>query len=236
MTPHEGILANANGQLGRDELFRVFLDHTDWRMPWPARSTKPAVIVAGGPASVWAFSSDEAYEAAVKAHTSKAIGPVAILGPIIDVIAELDATVTRLQIDPASSLSSTVQTDALVALRAIARGVRVERALAARKFGPVRAFNGYTVLYFGTLGQGHNVITQESGKGQMVIAFTAPDALAAFIATGSAENREAVNRIVVDGKTLFGEVSGMAKGVLVNPAGPRTFGVELAMCREIAGL
>jgi hypothetical protein len=67
----------------------------------------------------------------------------------------------------------------------------------------------------------------------MVAAFTAVDAVNAFLAIGSEENRAAVKFIVIDGESLFGSAPDIAQGVLVNPAGPRTFGFTLEACRDI---
>jgi len=67
----------------------------------------------------------------------------------------------------------------------------------------------------------------------MLAAFTAADAIDAFLAAGSEANRAAVKFAIVDGEQLFGIVQEVAQGVLMNPMGPRTFGFELAICRDI---
>lgn len=236
MSPRDAVLAHVNRQLGKFELYRALLAHRDWRVPRPADATLPTVIVADASqvGSIWAFSDEAAYQAACTAVHAAAIGPIARLTHLDEVLVQDDPRVTRLTIDPSSPIAFHVQTDELAVLRRLARAVRVERALAEEDHRAARAYDRYAVPYFGVLGQGHNLITLPSQRGKMLAAFTAADAIDAFLAAGSDENRAQVKFAVIDGEQLFGTVEELAQGVLINPMGPRTFGVELPACREIA--
>ncbi|HEY1959424.1 MAG TPA: hypothetical protein VGH28_27625 [Polyangiaceae bacterium] len=236
MSPQEAILAFANRQLAHHQLFRALLAHGDWRVPTPPRASRPTIIVndAAMTPSIWAFSTEDAYRASCAQTGAEAIGPIARLTQLDDALVEDDPRVVRLTIDPASPIAFHIQTDELASFRKLAHGVRVERAMAARDYPAVRAFERYAVPYFGVLGQGHNLITLPSERGKMLAAFTAADAIDAFLAAGSEENRASVRFAIVDGDQLFGIVQDVAQGVLMNPMGPRTFGFELGTCREIA--
>jgi hypothetical protein len=236
MTPTEAILAHMNRKLGEYELHRALLAHGDWRVPRPDKATLPTILIndAAMTPSIWALSSDAAYQAACKEFHAAAVGPVVHLAHLDDVLVEEDPRVVRLTIDPSSPIAFHIQTDALAEFRRMASAVRVERAMTERNYAAVRAYGRYAVPYFGVLGQGHNIITIPSDRGKMVAAFTAPDAVDAFLAAGSDANRAAVKFLLIDGDQLFGVVQQLAQGVLMNPMGPRTFGFELSACRDIA--
>ena len=185
-------------------------------------------------AAIWAFSSEQAYQTASNELTSMAIGPVQRIDRLDEVLTHDDPRVVQLVIDPSSPLTFRIQTDELASLRRMAGAVSVERAIKAEEYKKVRAYQRYAVPYFGVLGQGHNLITMPSERGKMLAAFTAADAIDAFLQAGSAENRAAVKFVIVDGGQLFGTVQQIASGVLMNPMGPRTFGFELPACRDIA--
>jgi hypothetical protein len=236
MTPRDAILAHVNRQLGKYDLFRALLAHDDWRVPRPEGATLPTILVtdAAMTATIWAFSEEAAYQAACAQLNAAAIGPVARVSRLDEVLAEEDPRVVRLSIDPSSPIAFHVQTDELAVLRRLARSVGVERAMAARDYAKVARFDRFAVPYFGVLGQGHNLITLPSPRGKMLAAFCAADAIDAFLAAGSDENRAQVKFAIVDGRQLFGIVQDVALGVLMNPMGPRTFGFELDVCRDIA--
>jgi hypothetical protein len=236
MTPTEAILAHVNDKVPRDATFRAILGHTGWWVPRPVGATLPTIIVTdiNAPVTIWAFSSDAAYQAACAKHHKEAIGDISVVGHLDDVLVEDDPRVQRLMIDPESPIAFEIKTDALAAFRKLARAVRVERAMTEGDYATVRKFGAYFVPYFGVLGQGHNIITVGSPKGSMVAAFTSVDQAEAFLATGSAEQRAKVNWIQVDGDQLFGVVQDIAQGVIINFAGPRPFGFELATCQDIA--
>ncbi len=236
MTPTDAILAHVNRQLGSHELYRTLLAHEDWRVPRPPGASLPAIIISDTAmtASIWAFSSEAAYRAACAEMHEAAIGPIDRVQRLDEVLSEDDPRVVRLSIDPSSPIAFHVQTDELASLRRLARAVAVERAMTAHDHARVAAYPRYAVPYFGVLGQGHNLITLPSQRGKMLAAFTAADAIDAFLAAGSAENRTLVKFIIVDGLQLFGTVHEIASGVLMNPMGPRTFGFELDACRDIA--
>jgi hypothetical protein len=235
MTAQEAILAFVNRQLPKYAAYRSLLAHGEWIVPRPEKATLPTIMVhdTAMTPSIFAFSSEGAYQAACKALNEKAIGPVVRLKNLDDVVIEDDARVQRLQIDFHSPISFSIQTDELAVFRRLARSVRVERAMTERNYAEVRKFDRYGVPYFGVLGQGHNLITLPSPRGQMLAAFTAADAIDAFLAAGSDENRAKVQFAVIDGSQLFGVVEQVAKGVLMNPMGPRTFGFELDVCRDV---
>jgi hypothetical protein len=236
MIPRDAILAFMNRKLGNYELFRALLAHDDWRVPRPEGATRPTILIYDAVATpvICAFSSEESYRASCAALNAAAIGPVARLARLDDALVEDDARVAKLTIDPHDTLVFHVQSEELASFRQIARAVRVERAMSERRYDEVRSYARWAVPYFGVLGQGHNLITLPSERGKMLAAFTAPDAIDAFLSAGSAENRAAVKFAIVDGEQLFGIVQNMAQGVLVNPMGPRTFGLELDVCRQIA--
>jgi hypothetical protein len=236
MTPQEAILAFANHQLGKYALYRALLGHDDWRVPRPEGATRPTILVTDAAAtpSIWALSTEAAYQACSAALGAAAIGPVARLAHLDDALVEDDPRVSRLTIDPSSPIAFNIQSEELAVLRRLARAVRVERAIAERNYPAVRAYDRWGVPYFGVLGQGHNLITLPSERGSMLAAFTAADAIDAFLAAGSEANRAAVKFAVVDGEQLFGIAPQVAKGVIVNPMGPRTFGFELDTCSAIA--
>jgi hypothetical protein len=236
MTPTEAILALVNKQLPRDAMFRVMLGHKGWRVPRPEGATLPTIIVTdmNAPVTIWAFSTEIAYQTACTKHNAAAIGPTATLDCLDEAIAEDDPRVERLVIDPESPIAFEIKTDALAAFRKIARAVRVERAMVAGDYRATRVYGAYLVPYFGVLGQGHNIITVGTPKGSMIAAFTAADAAEAFLATGSPEQRANVKFVQISGDQLFGVVEQIAQGVIVNVAGPQSFGLELATCKEIA--
>lgn len=236
MTVQEAILAQVNGKLGRAALYRALLDHNDWRVAKPVDSDVPTIMFgdAARTPAIWTFSTEEAYQGACSRCAQGVIGAVSVVGSMVDVIVELDPQVACWYIDPLSTIALRILVDELPVVRMVARGMRLEAALSERRYELAREFGAYVVPYFGVLGQGHQVITLPSAKGNMVVAFSGPDAVDAFLATGSDEDRRNVNLIEVDGATLFGEVAAMASGVLLNAAGPRTFGFELPVCRSIA--
>ena len=72
-------------------------------------------------------------------------------------------------------------------------------------------------------------------RGRMIAAFTTADAVARYLATAADELRGTVKLAMVEGAVLFGEVAPLlGDGVIINIAGPRTFGFDLPACREIA--
>jgi len=236
MSVQDAILAYINQKQTAAALGRALLTHMDWHVPRPPGATAPTIIIADAALTpaVWAFSSAEAYQNACRQYTEEAIGATAAVGSIVSIIADLDPKIACWYVDPGSTIALRVLADDLSVVRKIARGMLVEAAIAERRYASAREFESYVVPYFGVLGQGHQVITLPSAKGNMVPAFSTPDAVEAFLATGSDDDRKNVNLVEVDGSTLFGEVGPMASGVLLNPAGPRTFGLPLAMCRSIA--
>ena len=236
MTPTEAILAHVNNKVPRDDTFRALLAHQGWWVPRPLGATLPTILVTDQAmtATIWAFSSNEAYQRACAKLTTEAIGSVTVTGFLDELICQDDPRVACLRIDPESPIAFSIQTDALAIFRALARAVRVERAIVAQDHRAVRGYGAYLVPYFGVLGQGHNLITLPSERGQMLAAFTAHDALERFLATGTEENRAAVKVVAVDGEQLFGIVGNVASGVLVNPAGPHTLGLDQATCQAIA--
>lgn len=236
MKPTDAILAHVNGQLGLYQLFRSLLAHDDWRVPRPEGASLPTVMVADASmtGAIWAFSTEENYQAACKAVNAAAIGRVERVARLDQLLTEDDPRVVQLVIDPHAVLTFRIQTDELASFRRMARAVGVERAIKAEDYRAVRAYQRYAVPYFGVLGQGHNLITLPSERGKMLAAFTAPDAIDLFLAAGSEENRANVKFVIVDGEQLFGTVHELASGVLMNPMGPRTFGFQLPACRDIA--
>jgi hypothetical protein len=237
MKPSDAILAHVNRKLGTHELYRLLLAHQGWIVPKPVGATLPTVIVADAAltGSILAFSDEAAYQASCKEMHAAAIGPVARIPFLDEVLSEDDPRVVRLSIDPAAPIVFHIQTDELASLRRLARAVAVERAMTERDYAKVLAYPRYAVPYFGVLGQGHNLITLPSQRGKMLAAFTAADSIDAFLAAGSEENRAQVKFALIDGAQLFGTVHEIASGVLMNAMGPRTFGFELDTCREIAG-
>ncbi len=236
MKPTDAILAHVNGKMGRYELFRELLAHDDWRVPRPEGASLPTVMVADAAMtpSIWAFASEEAYQAACKAVNAAAIGRVERVARLDELLTEDDPRVVQLVIDPSFMITFRIQTDELASFRRMAHAVGVERAIKAQDYKKLLAYDRYAVPYFGTLGQGHNLITMPSERGKMLAAFTAADAIDAFLAVGSESDRARVKFVVIDGQQLFGTVHQIAGGVLMNPMGPRTFGFDLQACRDIA--
>lgn len=237
MTPTDAIIANVNREISFHAMLREFLAFEGWRMPQPKPDAPPTIMVtdANMTAATWLLSGEEAYQAACKEFHDEAVGPVAPVARIEDVIAVLDPKIVVLRIDPGSPIALHIQTDQLDVFRRIARGARIERAMAERRYADIKQYDRYFVPYFGVLGQGHNVIALPTERGSMVAAFTAEDAIDMFLATGSEENRKTVKFVAVDGEVLFGQAGPqMAQGVIVNVAGPRPFGFDLEACRDIA--
>lgn len=235
--PQAAILANVNRQLSYHAMLRAFLAFDGWRVLRPRPDAPPTIMVTDESftATAWLFSTDEAYQAAVAQHTAEAMGPSSRVERLDELVAALDPKIAVLRIDPSSPIALHIQTDRLDAFRRLARGARIERAMAEHRYAELRRHDAYYVPYFGVLGQGHNVIALPTERGQMVAAFTAEDAIEAFLATGTAENRAKVKFVAVDGDVLFGEAGPkLAQGVIVNIAGPRTFGFDLEVCRDIA--
>jgi hypothetical protein len=238
MTPQDAILAFVNRQLGRYPCYRALLAHAGWRVPRPVGATLPTIMVTDAELTptIWAFSTEATYQAACAKVHEAAIGPITVAEHLDELLVEDDPRVQVLVIDPESPIAFRIQTDELRAFRMLARGTKLERAMAAADYAAARAYDRYAVPYFGELGNGHNVITIPSQRGSMVAAFATADAIDAFLAIGSESDRARVKFAIVDGETLFGEVAKMAQGVLVNPAGPRPFGFELAVCGDIAAM
>ena len=145
MSPRDAILAHVNRQLGTYELYRALLRHADWRVPRPENATLPTVMVsdAAMTPSIWAFSTQTAYEEACRAMNAAAIGPVGLLAHLDDALVQDDPRVVRLTVDPFSPIAFHVQTNELASLRRMARAVRVERAMHERDYAAVRAYDRY---------------------------------------------------------------------------------------------
>jgi hypothetical protein len=238
MTAQEAILAFVNRQIGKHEFYRALLAHTGWRVPRPLGATLPTIMVtdAAMTPTIWAFSTEDAYRAACAKHHEAAIGPITVTAYLDELVGPDDPRVQVMVLDPESPIAFRIQTDELRDFRLLARAAKVERAIAACDYAAVRAYDRYGVPYFGELGNGHNIICMPSERGKMVAAFSAADAIDAFLANGSDADRARVKFVVLDGEQLFGEDvirSLGASGVVMNPFGPRTFGFELATCREI---
>jgi hypothetical protein len=231
------VMRHINEQLPRPWLFRELFAHDGWRVPCPADSggARPTIIIADAAMTptMYAFSDDEAYQSSCKALTAEAIGPTAIVRHLEDLIADLDPRITAIRIDPSSPISLSMFGEELTGTTHFAQAVRVERAMREERFSLVRAYDRYVIPYFGELGKGHNFISLPSPYGNMIAAFTAHDAVDAFLAAGNDESRAAVKLVRVDGPTLFGDVAGMAQGVIVNNFGPKAFGFDAQACRKV---
>jgi hypothetical protein len=223
MTIQDEILRNFNRELGREGLYRALLDHGDWR---------------GGGASgfVWIASTQDGADRITSSVREDLIGTVTAIPQLDDHLVALAPGTQLFKIDPAGPLSLVVDANELATFQRFAAGYRAERAIAARDYPRVRAFEQYLVPYYGVLGEGHQVIALPTEHGTMVPAFTTVDAVARFLDTGSAENRARVKFIGASGDVLFGEVGpAFAQGVIINIAGPRTFGFDLNACRLVVG-
>jgi hypothetical protein len=236
MSVTEIILAHVNQKVPRDPTFRALLAHPTWWVPRPVGATVPTIIVTSleEPPTIWAFSSEEAAQTAVTKLSAAAVGHIAVVPWLDDVLVEDDPRVARLIIDPASPIAFAIQTDALAAFRGLARAVRVERAMRGGDLPAVKKFDAYYIPYFGVLGQGHNLITLPSERGSVLAAFTSPDQVEAFLASGSEDNRKNVKLARVNGEQLFGVVGQVAQGVMVNAMGDRPIGLPLDVCDAIA--
>jgi hypothetical protein len=229
MTPTEAIVAHANRQLPRDVMFRELLGHRGWQVPRAIVQVQDRDTAA-----MWAFSTDEACEAA-RAEHGDALGEVARVTWLDEALADRDPRVSALVIDPVAPLAFQIAGEAFTALRKLASAVRVERAMDATDLATIRAYPSYAVPYLGVLGEGHRIITVTAPGGSMIAAFTAPDAAHMFVAAGAADDRDAVHFQIVPGDQLFGLADKLGvQGVLVNSAGPHAYAFQLATCQLIA--
>jgi hypothetical protein len=237
VTPQEAILAGVNRKIGYLAMLRELLAHTGWRVPRANPNAPPTILVTDEnmtPAA-WLLSDEAAHNAAAKEFHAAAVGAIWRVTVLEDVIADLDPKIVVLRIDPGSAISLNIQTDQLDAFRRLARGARVERAMAEQNYADIKRFDAYFVPYFGELGQGHNVIALPTEHGQMVAAFTAEDRVETFLATGSEADRGRVKFVRVDGVQLFGTAGPtLAQGVIVNYGSEHPFGFMLDACRDIA--
>lgn len=217
------IVAEMNGQISGVEMLRGMLEHEPWLMAkWL------------GPQGLAFFPTREAYDVAVRDHKPGTFDALAPVAHIDDVIVSADK-VQLLRFDSGVGLTRSLDGEHVGRVRAMARSVGVERAMKERRYADLRRYDRYYVAYFGVLGQGHQVICLPTERGSMVAAFTAEDAVDRFVESGSDEDRARVQFVGVDGSTLFGQAApAMAQGVIINVAGPNTYGFALDVCRDIA--
>ncbi|MFN0251691.1 MAG: hypothetical protein ACKV2T_32745 [Kofleriaceae bacterium] len=214
VTPTQAILAGVNQIIGYLPMLRAFFEHTDWHMT---------------PAG-WFMSSEEACTLAAKEPEAGAMTKVAHLH---EAIADLPPAITSVRIDPGSPISLSIDTDRLDAFRRLARGARVESALAAGNLVLIKRHDAYFVPYFGELGKEYHIIAMPTPHGKMLAAFTAQDRVEAFLATGNDTDRANVKFTMLGGAQLFGSAATVAKGVIVNYGSPAPVGFLLDACREI---
>jgi hypothetical protein len=223
MTIQDAILKNFNRELSREALYRALLDHADWR---------------GGGASgfVWIASTQNGADKIASSVREDLIGTVTAIPQLDDHLLALPPDTKLFKIDPVGPLSLVVDANELTRMRRFAAGYRTERAIAAGDYPRVLAFAQYLVPYYGVLGEGHQVLALPTEHGTMVPVFTTVDAIELFLETGDAESRARVRFQGARGDVLFGEIGPtFAKGVIVNIAGPRTFGFDLNACRLVVG-
>ncbi len=214
MTPSEAILAGVNKQIGFVAMLREFLAHTDWHMT-----------------ATGSLMSSEAARALVEQEdASVAISKVENLE---EMMINLDPSIAIVRVDPSSPISLSIETDRLEAFRRLARGARVERALAEGTYTVLKAFDAYFVPYFGELGNEYQVIALPTPHGKMVAAFTAEDRVDAFLATGNDTDRANVKFVRLSGEQLFGSAGSLGQGVIVNFGSENPVGFMLDACKDV---
>lgn len=222
----ELIVAEGNRQISGAEMLRGMLEHEPWWM---------ATMQGAGIHGVMFFPTREAYDAAVRERKPGTFGEIRPVARIDEEIAAFGDDVQVVMFDSGAGLTRGLDGEGLAALRAMARGVGIERAIRDGRYADLRRYDRYFVAYFGVLGEGHQVICLPTEHGSMIAAFTAEDAVDRFVASGTEADRARVKFVGVDGETLFGKAApAMAQGVIVNIAGPRTYGFVLDTCRDIA--
>jgi hypothetical protein len=214
------ILRNHNQEVSRLAMYRALFDHTDWR---------------GGGAGgfLWIASTEEGAAKIGDSVRADLIGETAAIPHLDDYIAKLPANLPILKVDPAGPISLVMGESDMPYLLPFAHGVRAERAMRERDYARVRAYDFYFVPYYGELGKGHQIIQLPTERGSMVAAFTAWDAIERFLATGSDDNRAKVKFVTIAGEDLFATNPSVAQGVIVNVAGPKTYGFDLAACADV---
>lgn len=216
------ILHNVNGQLSRALTHRVLFMHRGW-------------FGGGANGFQWISSKPVTTEQLTKHVRSDLVGEIAPITEIDDHIDQLPEDLQLLKIDPCGPISLALDKDELFHMREFARGIRIERAMREHDWKRVRAYREFMVPYMGELGNGHQIVAPPTDHGPMIAAFTTHDAVHAFLDRRGPDARERVKFVMIPGDALFGDAGPrLAKGVIVNIDGPRTYGFEAPVCEIVA--
>ena len=200
----------------------------------------PRTLELGGVRTLPVFSGDPAFDAFVKV-VGRAAAPKMHPSSGADVLIDLDPGVVSVQLDPGTPGARDLRGDDLANLRAVARAVLVERALASSRTGLSaalsRAYDGYLVPVVKGEGGAPQLITVARGGGDpLAVACTAEDAIEALFAARP-ELSSRVEVMKMPGSRLFPLACTYGvTGVTWNPYGPAPTKMTMDECRRIAAL
>ncbi|MEO8842311.1 MAG: hypothetical protein ABI591_00010 [Kofleriaceae bacterium] len=206
------IVRNFNGQLSREDAYRVFLEHDDWR-------------IGGAGSSVWIARSkfvDCLQQKRAVRRVDALDELIANLGPEIEVL--------RIH---GEAMALCLDTHDIANFRDVARAARIERALAELDLGRVRQHVFYLTCLPEPDGD-RKLLTMPTDRGSLVAAFTTSHAAAAFAIKGVVPYRLGTKLMAIAGKELFARCAGSTDGVIVNLGSPRAFVFRRKKCAVIA--
>jgi hypothetical protein len=233
MTITELLASFVNHNIDREDALRALFAHRGWLVPLRAGLKRAIETNVANTDSAWIMSGDESYRAACTRFSAEAIGEVARFEHVDEILVDLTDDARALLIEPAGPITQHCMGDDLLTIRLVAQAVFIERAMRQKQY-PVIRRGRYLIPYYGTPGHGHEIISIPTIHGRMIPVFTSEGAVARFLETGTPENRARVRFMPVDGDGLFGGADPTkADGLIVNIAGPESFGFDIATCRAI---
>jgi hypothetical protein len=200
----------------------------------------PKTFDLGGARALPVFSGEAAFEVFAK-HVGRSNAPKMHPSSGADVLIDLDPGVTSVQLDPGTPAARDLRGTDLENLRAVARAVLVERALASSRTGLsaalCRAYEGYLVPVVKGEGGAPQLITVARGGGEpLAVACTADDAIEALFAARP-ELASRVEVMKMPGSRLFPLACTYGvTGLTWNPYGPAPTKMSMDECRRIAAL
>ncbi len=206
------IVRNFNGQLSREDAYRVFLEHDDWR-------------IGGAGSSAW-LARSKFVDCLNQGHTVRRVGA------LDDLIANLDPEIEVLRIH-GEAMALCLDTHDIANFRDVARAARIERALVEIDVGQLRKH----VFYLTCLPEPHGerrLLTMSTDRGSVVAAFTTSHAAAAFAIKGVVPYRLGTKLMAIPGKELFTRCAESTDGVIVNLGSSRAFVFRRKKCALIA--
>jgi hypothetical protein len=206
------IVRTFNGQLSREDAYRVFLEHDDWR-------------IGGAGSSAWLARSK--FVDCLEQHRA-----VRRVGALDELIANLDPEIEVLRIH-GEAMALCLDTHDIANFRDVARAARIERALVEVDVGLLRQHVFYLTCLPEPDGE-RRLLTMATDRGSVVAAFTTSHAAAAFAIKGVVPYRLGTKLMAIPGKELFARCAESTDGVIVNLGSPRAFVFRRKKCALIA--